>query len=762
MAAMVKVPKESLFIRRGSKINTWYVLIQGSVQQRTAHEAVTIPEGSVIGIMECATGQCRSDYMALEDCTLYPMNYSEPGDLEQTIASQPKYGTVFLQTALRDAGFWMKRYEMLHETVQKYNATAAGFYRTYQELCEESEIEQSPLVRMENRDQFLSMEKEEGCVWPESWEIRYYAGLCRTGAKAVSEFCGEDYSLLAGQILHAGRAAAEAMEAADTWKEILRGTLALYLNPQREDLLALYFRLETEAAMTGQQWEKVHAQTEQLIEFIGKSRQLDAGLVEQRLAEYRQCDFRKLLEEAQQRLAAEGGDEEGEDCLVHILSYAGKTPEEIGKIRDLLQEYNALSEEASIEEQGRRLRKNLTGVFYEIYQKVFLRTVKEKTLTPILEMFLYFGFMDVSTAGEECADELYDLTERIDVCRSDNVYTMYDWLKSIYEGKNEPSRNEFDLDYVGYLAEQRRMGKLKDSQIEALKQDNWAKTVFEMENMFVSTNRATYGRVTSFCPVLSRKDMLQSAEKMLVTAKRIEDAIHHVRAIDFSLFYREVVFSDPQHGVNSEMIQKEVIPCVILMPNPGSRAMMWQETAGAKRDTPARFVFPIMTMYSLEEMVIETCGRFRWEMCRKIQGMRWNDITEKSLTSEYCDYLQFYRKNRDLSADTKEKLRNALVKAKNNYREVFVMDYVNWIRYESNGSYRLNRVAREIIFRYCPFTKVYRDALAANPMYQEIIQRFQIMNDRKRKYVEGFGNRYEKSGGTITIELQENLAFYDM
>lgn len=187
-----------------------------------------------------------------------------------------------------------------------------------------------------------------------------------------------------------------------------------------------------------------------------------------------------------------------------------------------------------MEEQGRRLRKSLSSMFYEVYQKVFLRTMKEGQLTPILEMFLYFGFMDVSMVGEEHADELYDLTEKISACRSEQVYTMYDWLKSIYEGENEPSRNEFDLDYAGYLAEQRRMGKLKDSQVEVLKQDNWAKTVFEMENMFVSTNRATYGRVTSFCPVLSRKDMLQSAEKMLVTAKRVEDAIHYVRKIDYS------------------------------------------------------------------------------------------------------------------------------------------------------------------------------------------------------------------------------------
>lgn len=758
MSAMVKVPKGSLFIRRGAKINTWYVLIQGSVRQQSVHEAVTLPGGSVIGIMECAAGQCRSDYTALEDCTLFPMNYGGPEDLERIIAGQPKYGAVFLQTALRDAYFWLSRYDKLRETAQSYETSAAAFYSRYQKLCEENEMEWKPLAFLKNR------ESAGGALRREQWEIRYYAGLYRAGAKTVAEFCGKDYGMLAGYILQAGRAAAGAMEAADSWKEVLQETLALYLNEQKEDLFELYFRLELEAARKGARWETIHAQTEKLVDFIRENRQITPALAERRLAEYEQCDFGELLAEAERRAAGISGgeEEEGEDCLAHILTYAGKSPEEIEQIRELVGEYGELSEDAVMEEQGRRLRKKLSAMFYETYQKVFLRTMKEGKLTPILEMFLYFGFMDVHMAGEEYADELYDLTEKISACRSEQVYTVYDWLKSIYEGKNEPSRNEFDLDYAGYLGEQRRMGKLRDEQVEELKRDNWAKTVFEMENMFVSTNRATYGRVTSFCPILSRRDMLQSAEKMLVTAKRIEEAIDYVRKIDYSLFYREVVFSDPEHGVNSEPIQKEVLPYVILMPNVGSKAMMWQETAGAKRDTPARFVFPIMTMYSLEDMVIETCGRFRWEMCRKIQGMRWNDITDKSLTSEYCDYLQFYRKNRDLSPDTKEKIKNALAKAKNNYREVFVMDYLSWIRYESNGSYRLNRTAREIIFQYCPFAKVYRDALVANPMYQEIIQRFHIMLDRKRRHVEGFDTRYERSGGTMTIELQENLAFYDM
>ena len=64
-------------------------------------------------------------------------------------------------------------------------------------------------------------------------------------------------------------------------------------------------------------------------------------------------------------------------------------------------------------------------------------------------------------------------------------------------------------------------------------------------------------------------------------------------------------------------------------------------------------------------------------MCKRIQGSRWNDISDSSLTSEYFDYIQFYRKNHDLSADAKERIKNRLQKAKNSYKEMYDNDYDN-------------------------------------------------------------------------------------
>ena len=335
----------------------------------------------------------------------------------------------------------------------------------------------------------------------------------------------------------------------------------------------------------------------------------------------------------------------------------------------------------STDDEAYRIRKQLTPVFYDVYYKVFMRAMQEEgQITPILEMFLNFGFMDVQMVGEDNANALYDLTEHLDLCNSEHVYTMYEWLKAIYEGRKEPSKNEFDLDYSQYLLENLKTKKITEAQMKQLQDNRELKVKYEIQNMFTSGNRATYGKITTFCPILGEYDLINSVEKMLVTAERLEGVINQIRKIDFSVFYREVLFSDPDKGINHENIMKEVLPDIILMPNAGTKAMMWQETAGVKRDTSARFMFPVFTAVDLEDMMIETMGRYRWEICRKIQGVHWNDIREKSLTAEYCDYMQFYRKNFELSADAKEKLKNALFRAKNNYREVFVKDYLRTLR----------------------------------------------------------------------------------
>ena len=141
-------------------------------------------------------------------------------------------------------------------------------------------------------------------------------------------------------------------------------------------------------------------------------------------------------------------------------------------------------------------------------------------------------------------------------------------------------------------------------QLARLKEDPKAKVEFEIKNIFVSGHRLTSGRITTFCPVLTSDEFINTIEKMAVTAERIEGAINKIRCLDYSVLYREVMFSDPAHGINQEWLMHEVLPDVILMPDAGTRAVMWQEAVGAKSNTPARFLFPMFSAADLDELMV--------------------------------------------------------------------------------------------------------------------------------------------------------------
>lgn len=760
--AVVNIEKGKHFIKSGDKVTELYWIVQGSVLQVLSNKKIVIEKGHMIGLAEGTTGVFTCDYVTNEDCVIYSYQYEKEEDLKKIFEAQPKNAVVFLMSAVRGADATLRRYTEHWTLCHKFYTFTSELYRQYKIICEKLKIEEKPFSKMDYFEP-LSLETKV-----RKSKIDYFASLAKMPKAIMDAFYGKDNALIVGEIIHAGECMNQSVPLIEEMYQYLLDNQDILLNEQKNDLFALYFDLTKRAAAQGMELALFQKKIMTIVEFAKMCKIYDKESIETRFAEFESYDFSKAAEEvskAEQEEAEEEIEEPpmGDEWLTYILKYASYDEEKCKRAVMMIEEYRELPDMYSTSDEVRKLRRDIAKMFYDVYMRVFKRSVKQSKIPTIVKMFLNFGFMDVTLAGEDNVSELYELAETIEEkCKSSNVYTAYEWLKSIYAGENEPSKNEFDLDYVGYLREQKRMGEITAAQEKAFLDDNWNKTVYEMDNMFKSTNRATYGKFATFQPALCEEDLINSPTSMLITVNRLNDALDYLRSVDYSLFYHEIVFSDPDHGITKETLQKEILPYIILMPNAGSRSMMWQETAGSRRDTPARFIMPILTVVEPREMMTELCGRYRWEMCRKIQGMRWNDVTERSLTSEYCDYMQFYRKNHDLSAETKEKIKNALVKAKNNYREVFVKDYQCWIKYEAKGSCRLNKVAREIVFTYCPFSKDIRKVLEGNPMYQNLFEKYEIFKQRKLRHVTNFYDKYQKSGGTITQEMQDNLDFYEL
>uniref|UniRef100_N2A5B7 Cyclic nucleotide-binding domain-containing protein n=1 Tax=Eubacterium plexicaudatum ASF492 TaxID=1235802 RepID=N2A5B7_9FIRM len=746
---VMKIQKGKRIAKRKDKVKEWYLIQSGSVIQKLGLAEVILGPNAILGILERDWYIC--DYIAAEDTAIAVIPCENADDLKNILSANERYRIVFLRTAIEQRHRIFVLYSQLYRRMSQFHAFVQTVFNDYKTFCANYQLDEQVFPQM---DYFNRLEMKHKA---EAWEVNNSTSLIKNVLKDYIQMMVKDDSLCVGVIMEASAQMHRAMLGIGEMVTYLSDRKKILLAESENDIFHLYFDLAIRSGKRHLDIAPVKQELSFLSEFIRKSQLYEPALIKTRIQQYEEYDF----ENAASAQLSKKIDVLTENCLKHILDFSQISSEEAGAFLAQVEAYRNLPDMTSTDSAAYKIRKQIAPLFYNIYFQVFMQAVEdEDAASPIIEMFLNFGFMDTKLAGEENAKAMYDLTGRLRQFKSERVYTIFTWLKSIYFGRNEPSKNEFELDYMAYLLEQRKNGDLTEEQVKKMQNDQKEKVRFEIQNMFTSANRITYGKVTTFCPILCEFDLINTIDKMAVTVDRLEEELNKIRKVDFTAFYREVNFTNAANDIlNHELLMSEVLPDIILMPNAGTRAMMWQETADKRRDTRARFLFPIFTAANMEEMMIETVGRYRWEMCRKIQGVRWNDIREKSLTSEYCDYLQFYRKNRDLSADAKDKLKTAIQRAKNNYREVFVKDYQSWINYESKGSFRLNKVAREIMVVYCPFAKDIRAALKANPMYQISIPKFERDNAKKAQRLTALYEKYQKAGGEITEELKENLLY---
>lgn len=744
---VINVRKGDLVAKRQDKIMEWYLIQIGSVTRHYNFAELTLGVNSIIGILEEGWFSC--DYIAKEDTTLIVIPCKNADDLHALLKSQANFRPIFLKTALEQRHQALCLYSVLKQKATLLHATAQNSYNEYKAICQQMLVSERSFYRIA-RFEAISMQHKV-----ENWEINNSNTLMQQFQREYLQLMVKNDDLCVGAIMECAAQMHRTAQGIEEIADYLMCNRDVLWNDTEDDLFHLYYYLAGQLANSSQDTS------------VCQNAMKNICLVMKKIGIY---DSMQIDECAQACVNYQGSptshslpDIVTMDCVSHIMSFADYDKESIRNFKQLLQSFKDLPDQFAQDKETRTIRKTIIKQFYEIYAAAFFKSMSpSERLTPVLQMFLNFGFMDVGLLGEEQTNALVRFTESLSLFNHTHIYTIYEWLRRIYEGAKEPSKNEFDLDYNGYLQEQLRQGDITERQFSNLKQDQDAKVRFEIFNLFQSAHKTISGRLSSFFPILCADDVMTSFEKMAVTTARLEQAINNIRSLDYSILYREVMFSDPEHGIMQEQLMKEVMPDIILMPGVGSRSAMWQETSSARTDSPARFIFPIFINSDLDEQMLVTMGRYRWEICRRVEGVYWNDFRVKSLTSEFYDYLQFYRKNRDLSPEAREKLKNAISHARNNFREVFVLDYVNWIKYESQGSFRLNKVSRDILLRYCPFCKEIRESLASNPLYQNAFNKLDGENKKKTSRLQALYNKYEAAGGKITPELVDNLRFYQM
>lgn len=763
--AVNQIPKGTEIFLENEPAAYVCVVIRGRVSATGEAVKLSFGPGSFIGVYDLFVGHYISGYVTEEDTMLYAFPATDRLSLVSVLENNNKDYRGLMVNSLTKCFYELSHInQQFHTTAGELYTLLSESYEKYKGFCRDAGEGVVTLPALEQIEEYQEEDAMDRSRFP------YYEDLAKVPADIQKSFfaCGTTISMVHITEI-SGLIAALMVDTRYLCDYLMEHFSCLY-NEGSQNLLSLSIRLASEIGKKGRPVAGLQGLVDKLLDEFNRMEKLltrymsdPPGINRERLEKmYTAMLTNEELEESEETVSEDDVYRSLKGSMQQIIDYSGATKEQMAAFVDYINQFVLSKDRMTAEDSGRLLRRKIAEGFYPLYRLVFLRSLKEKGELPkAVELFLNFGYLD---------ERLLTKAQIVELCRlkmtSGNsyhctIFTIPEWLYAVYTGKRQPSKNEFDLEYVEMLREQRKTGEITAEDEKKYAADPLRRLDYEISNMFRCNHRVVNGQPSTFVPVLCSEQMLSAPGRALVTKDRMGQMIEKYREIDYSVFYRELGYADEELKIEKEQIMQEIIPDVILFPACGQNAAMWQEMSCKRRDSGGRFLFPILLEGSLDDLVVRTFGRYRWEICRTMQGSSWNNIQVKSLTSEYSDYIQFYRKNKDLSEERKEKVKQQIAKGKNNYREIFVQDYELWIKSEAMGGIRLNKVAREILAMYCPFNKEIRNALETQPAFADALGRFKRETVKKTREIElRYHALMTKQKIELTPPMVETLKFY--
>ena len=750
---MISYTQNQTIIQSGEAFDSFYIITEGSVaaiydSSETA-KSFTLKKGDVVGIFDFGFKEYSFTYKALESTSVIRYSLNDFQNLYKLLEEHRDLTHFLVLSCVQSTLKVINYYHALmgqQEKIYQYIDTASN---NYQKLCKMLNI---PMKSLANKEQLAAFApgREEPAFWLDS----YYQSLKANILEHNPIFGNISYvvGLLARSVNDIHKLLYNCEDITDYLYDISQ----LLINETSLDLFDLYTDLLFRAKNLKKDTSLLEERLNKMISILNSHNFIEKNLVTMRIQDYhrelkRDHSYTPALEESlpqvEQKLSR------SMDAILDYADTMDVTRNEFVKYMDL---YKKLPDKNNLDKNADTIRRQLTRLFNIIYTEVFQNALNDPTPPIIIKMFLHFGYVDLELAGLNNAAYLYSIAQNYQGDPTQGIYTLYEWIQAIYKGKKQPCRNELSQDYASYVHTLRSQGKIDAKGVQQMLDDTTGKVMYELESMFPSVNKITQGHITTFCPIFIEENVVKDLDSILMTPYKIKESLNKLLEVDFSAFCRPHLYADDKLGLR-ETVLVDILPDFIIMPNVGCNGICWQEIEGMQRTTPGRMMISAFHAENLDRTIINMVGDFRWEMCRRVQGMRWNDVTEHSLTSEYYDYALFYAKNRDLSQDAKEKIKLSLARAKNNYKNLFVMDYANWILSESKGSVKLNKVVRKIFSMYIPFREETCNNLMSNNTFTECIQLYDLKKKQQLHRLQKLVQKFLAQGKSIPEAIETHI-----
>jgi hypothetical protein len=347
------------------------------------------------------------------------------------------------------------------------------------------------------------------------------------------------------------------------------------------------------------------------------------------------------------------------------------------------------------------------------------KTAKKKSTSAIMnKLERKSGARDAEIANLKQKIENHTMIER-SLSSSVSIITHHDQLSEYggilapYTGEQKNALSQL-LDIVKSLQKSDReiessfrALKSLDGEIKALEGQTGevvisvdTKTVRDEFSTLRQMTKMAVGRQGNHFPFLLRPYM-PSSDLDICTKRNLQAVIENVEHIDPGVFKR--TYKQEEH---------RILPHFIIVPCFGDAGICWEPFDRMNRGTgKGRIALPLYPK-DLQTAVLAALADQRWQMAKEKALHYW---MEEGLTGYYYDYSQ------------KNKLKGDL-------KDMFIQDYILWIKYESQGMQKLTKEAREILWRHTPFPQDIKDSLKNRGYYYADLYKRDKVREMSRGY----------------------------
>lgn len=747
------IPKGTVIYEKGQPLQSVGLILKGRVVLEGDGIRTTIGSGNFLGMYDAAQGKHSFTSVALDDCVIYGLPINEQKQACLLLDEKPQYRGLlvtsinfFLQDILRVYTKIKKQADVVGKFVQEA-------YGKYLQLAEQSGLVPDSIAAL------ADLASQAGNKQPLPEHLTYFIQCCQIPLDAQKNYYGANAYVAKQYFEKQCSVLPQLLELCRTTTELLKRYFRIMIMDEK-NLFSLVGRMALGVKRSGQNGEQLSHMLDQILEHINDTETIlvenagvDMNLDRKRMEE----TYFALLSDDTGNLEAYDQDDWKvlDNSLNQILDYApihGRLAEEFIQA---IEQLGQLSDPFAKNPEAGVLRKQITQMYFELYEAIVKKSFEDPKPPMAVRLFLRYGYISEKLLTGDELRILLSLPDSREEEMSCRVYSLSEWLREIYEGRKNPSKNEFDMDYEETMRVKLQEGKISASEHARVLEDGEEKLHFEVDNLFRYADRILNGNISAFIPVLCSAGIFTKLENSFVTAAAINQTVNKIEKIDYTLFFREYLVAYEEVGLTRFEVTERCTPEFILFPVYGRNGLMWQDLEGRKKCSHARILLPSFIEQDLPGVIMKMMAHYRWERCRTEMGAQWNNYRYPSLTSEYTDYLQFYKKNNDLSPERKEKVKAQLQQCNNKHREVFTRDYQDWILREAAGAAKLNRVAREILYTYCPLSAAQAKDLLEQTAYRDAAKRYMRERGKREKTLTSTIRKFEKADVEVPEKVEQ-------